>query len=63
MINEQKLDGVGPVDNRPSTNLPHQILLLFFLHMNCDMRRDMRRVTRDMWHIGGGEHCLKISAP
>ena len=23
----------------------------------------MKHVTRDMWHMVGGEHCLKISAP
>ena len=34
-------------------------------HMTSDkwhVTRDMLQVTRDMWHVGGGEHSLKISA-
>ena len=41
-----ELDGVGPVDNRPSTDKLH--------HFVCDMwhvTRDMWHVTRDMWHV------------
>ena len=38
-----ELDGVGPVDNRPSTdNLYH-----FVQKKNCDMWH----VTRDTWHV------------
>ena len=28
-IMELKLDGVGPIDNRPSTDKPHQIIRIF----------------------------------
>ena len=61
------LDGVGPVDNKPSTNKLHQIVRKKkkkksdMGHMTCDMWH----VTRDMWHMKrwGDEHSLKISAP
>ena len=73
-----KLDGVGPVDNRPSTDKLHHFLekkRIFFdmWHMTCDtwhmtydtwhVTCDMWNVTCDMWHVVGGEHSLKISAP
>ena len=59
-----KLDGVGPVDNRPSTNKLH-----YFVkkkekkkwHMTCDIWR----VTRDMWHetcCGGWTFCQNLSS-
>ena len=36
--NNLKLDGVGPVDNRPSTDeLHHFITYFFFFHVTCDM--------------------------
>ena len=46
----KKLDGVGPIDNRPSTDkLPRFV-----------PTRDTSHVTR---LEGGGEHFLKMSAP
>ena len=33
---------------------------LFLAQKNCTWHVIM---THDMWHIGGGEHCLKISGP
>ena len=60
-----KLDGEGPVNNRPSTNKLHQIVKK--KKKNCDMwhmTHDMWHVIRDTWHVGGGdEHSLKISDP
>ena len=38
-----KLDGVGPVDNRPSTNKLH--------HFVRKKEKEMWHVTRDMWHV------------
>ena len=43
-----KLDRVGPVDTRPSTNKLHHF---------------MKKKKSDMWHVWVGEHSLKISAP
>ena len=64
--NQEKLDGVGPVYNRPSTDkLQHFVkkkkknLTRDMWHVTCDTWH----VTRDMWHVWGGEHSLKISAP
>ena len=60
-----KLDGVGPVDNRPSTDKFHHFVpkkkkkKRDMWHVTCDMWH----VTRDTWHVWGGEHSLKISAP
>ena len=59
-----KLDGIGPVDNRPSTNKLHHFVKKKW--KKCDiwhMTRDTWHMTRDMWHVVGGEHFLKISAP
>ena len=49
-----KLDGVGPVDNRPSTdNLNHfirrkeKVVTHDMWHVTCDTWH----VTRDMWHM------------
>ena len=33
----KKLDGVGPVDNRPSTAKLHQFVKKKMLHVTCDM--------------------------
>ena len=52
-----KLDGVGPVDNRPSTDKLHHFVQKKKSKMTCDTCH----VSRDMF--GGGEHSLKISAP
>ena len=58
-----KLDGVGPVDNTPSTDKLHHFVKK---KKNCDMwyvTCDTWYVTCDMWLVWGGEHSLKISAP
>jgi hypothetical protein len=69
-----KLDGVGPVDNRPSTNKLHQFAeeekKCGMWHITCDMwhvTRDMWHVTRDMWHVtndmlGGGTFSQNFSS-
>ena len=41
----KKIDGVGPVDNRPSTNMLHHIV------KKKQKKRDMWHVTRDTWHV------------
>ena len=52
-----KLDGVGPIDNRPSmtSSTPLSHFFLFFIwHVTCDMWHvtcDMWHVTCDMWHV------------
>ena len=61
---KKKLDGVGPVDNRPSTGKLHQ----FVRRKKKRRRKKLWHVTRDKWHVThdmfvGGEHSLKISAP
>ena len=40
----KKLDGVGPVDNRPSTEKLHHFV-------QKKMTYDIWHVTRDMWHV------------
>ena len=65
-LNIEKLDGVRPVDNRPSTDKLHHFVHKKKGHVTCDMwhvTRDTWHVTRDTWHIWGGVHSLKISAP
>ena len=50
--NYNKLDGLGPVNNRPSTNKLHH-----FVKKKCDMWQvtcDTWNVTRDMWHVTCG---------
>ena len=69
----KKLDGVGPVDNRPSTDkLYHfvqkkkKIVTHDMWHVTRDMWHvtlDTGHVTRETWHVWRGEHSLKISAP
>ena len=54
----RKLDGAGPVDNRPSTNKLHHLVPK---KMTCDtwnvthdtwhVTCDTRHVTQDMWHV------------
>ena len=65
-----ELDGVGPVDNRPSTDKLHQIVRKKEKKkkVTCDMwhvtwTHDTWHVICDMWQVGGPEHSLKISAP
>ena len=43
-----KLDGVGPVDKRPSTDKLHHIVKK---KKNKKMTCDMWHVTRDTWHV------------
>ena len=65
-----KLDGVGPVDNRPSTKKLHhfvrkkkrkKIVTCDTWHVTCDTWRDTWHMTCDKF--GGGEYALKTSAP
>ena len=54
-----KLDGVGPVDNRPSTNKHHHVVhkkknkkkMWHVTRDMCHVTRDMCHVTRDTWHV------------
>ena len=48
------LDGVGPVDTRPSTNKLHQLLKKKMTSDTRHVTRDMWHMTFDTWHIGGG---------
>ena len=43
-----KLDGVGPVDNRPSTNKLHHFVQK---NKNIHVPHDTWHVTHDMWHV------------
>ena len=52
---QSKLDGVGPVDNRPYTNRLHHFVWKK-TKKTCDIWHvthdtDMWHVTRDMWHV------------
>ena len=50
----RKLDGVGPVDNRPSTNKLHHFIQKKKNKKKCDIWHvtcDMWHVTRDTWHV------------
>ena len=64
-----KLDGVGPVNNRPSTDKLHHFVqkkkkkIWHVTRYMWHMTRDMGHMKRDMWHMVGGEHSLKNSAP
>ena len=60
-ISTCKLDGVGPADNRPSTNQLHHFVPppKKKIHMTCDTWH----TTRDMWHMVEGEKTVKTSAP
>ena len=62
-----KLDGVGLIDNRPSTDkLQHFVnkpknerKKIYILHVTCYMWHvtcNMRHVTCETWHVVGGEH-------
>ena len=42
----KKLDGVGPVDNRPYTDKLHH-----FVQKKTQQKHDMWHVRRDMWHV------------
>ena len=62
-----KLDGLGPIDNRHSTNWPrHWYFLCDTWYVICDMWQvtcDMWHVMCDKRHVVGSEHSVKISAP
>ena len=62
-----KLDGVGPVDNKPSTKkLHHFVKKQKTWQVTRDkwhMTPDRWHLTRDMRHMVGGEHSFKMSAP
>ena len=58
-----KLDGVGPVDNRPSTKNLHHSVKKKMWHVTHDtwlVTCDMWHVTSEIWHLTcfGGEHSL-----
>ena len=58
-LSPQKIDGVGPVDNRPSTDKLHHF------ERKKNKQKNMWHVTQDTWHVwggGGGEHSPEISA-
>ena len=67
--NVQKLDGIGPVDNRPSTDKLHRFVKKKNCdqwHMTCDMWHttcDTQHATHNMRHVVGGEHSLKFQLP
>ena len=50
----KKLDGVGPVDNRPSTDKLHRFVQKKKIgHVTCDtwqVTSDKWHMTHDMWH-------------
>ena len=62
-----KLDGVGPVDDRPSSSDKlHTLVKSDMSHITRDMSHlkfATWHVTRDMWHMVGAEHSLKMSGP
>ena len=64
-----ELDGVGPVENRPSNDQLHRFVQKTQQkkkHFTPDTWRltpDTWHVTRDMLHMVGGENTLKMSAP
>ena len=47
----EKLDGVGPVDNRPSTDELHHFVQKKRRQKKWHVTCDMWHVTRDMWHM------------
>ena len=47
----QELDGVSPIDNRPSTNKLHQFVRKKERKKMWHVTRDMWHVTRDTWHV------------
>ena len=63
-----KLDGVGPIKNRPSIDELNHFLWknaqkTHVTHGMWHVTRDMWHVTGDMWHVVWGEHSIKMSAP
>ena len=46
--------GLGPIDNRPSTNKLHHFVKKKKIHVTCDtwhLTRDTWHVTPDTWHL------------
>ena len=60
-VNE--LDGIGPVDNRPSTDLSVKKIMWHMIYDMWHMTCDMWHVTHDTRKVEGGEPPLKSSAP
>ena len=55
---QEELDGVGPIDNRPSSDKLHHIVKKKsdMWYVTCDtwhFTHDTWYVTRDMWHVQG----------
>ena len=48
IVANNKLDGVGPVDSRPSTNKLHHLI---HKKKKIHLTRDMWHLTSDMWHV------------
>ena len=48
---KQKLDGVGPVDKRPSTNKLHHFVQKEKKKKKWCVAHDMWHLTCDMWHV------------
>ena len=67
----QKLDGLGPIDNRPSTNKLHQFVQKKkkkkkwhdMWHVTCDMWHVTWHVTHDMWYVWGVNILSKFQLP
>ena len=58
-----KLDGVGPVYNRPSTDKLQPFVREKKTRDIWHVTLDMWHVTPDTWQVWGGEPSLKIPAP
>ena len=71
----EKIDGLGPVDTRPSTKTFNTLAKTNYMwhltfdtwhmapaHYNWHVTRDTWHLTPDMGHFVGGEHSVKISA-
>ena len=52
-LNNYKLDGVGPVDNTPSTNKLHHFVQkkLVKIKINNNNNNNKKIVTCDVWHV------------
>ena len=53
-ILKSTLDGVGPVNKKPSTNYLHH-----FVKKKWHLTLDMWHVLHDMWHMVEGENSVK----
>ena len=61
-LNELKLDRVGSVDKRPSTdNLQHFVTHFFYVTLGMwHVIHDTWHETHHMWYVDGGEHSLTV---